>query len=171
MSESENNISKKTNYSFNRWHGFGRRLDVIDPNGKHLKIDLNDLSSHSYEKLRKLLIECGISEKDINEFVSLFQLADYATKKGIVVIMMEYDCIQMYLPNELTKQSNQEFKSVVQEIEEKENNSQDNKFNIYIKIGDMFYEGKENDYMHIGDVEGIIEDTGVLGDMSMGEKR
>jgi hypothetical protein len=35
----------------------------------------------------------------------------------------------------------------------------------------MFFEGKENDYMHIGDIGEIIKDTGVLDNKSIGSKQ
>ena len=165
MSENFNEVSgaERTMH----FYGFGRRLDVIDSNAKHIKKYLNDLTSRFSEALRESLIECGIPEKELKDAIDTSQLVYCAIKKGIMMVMMEHEYVNMFMPNKITEQAYQEFKTVVQEMEEKENNSQKDNFITSIAV----YESKGIYGIHNEDIEEFVREAGVLGDKSMGEKR
>lgn len=96
----------------------------------------------------------------------------YGTKEGMALFLMENNLVSIYLPDKMTEQAYQEFKKVVQEMEEKEH--KDSTFSVGIWHNDNIYEDKsENSIRSLsaGDIEGIIEDIGVLDNKSIGSKQ
>ena len=156
------------------FYGFGRRLDVIAPNGKHVMVDLNkEKALHFSHAIYRSLVELGLYKSEMDDLEAhAYAYSVYGTKEGMALFLMDNGYVSIYLPDKMTEQAYQEFKKVVQEMEEKEH--KDSTFSVGIWHNDNIYEDKlENSIRSLsaGDIEGIIEDIGVLDNKSIGSKQ
>ena len=128
---------------------FNRGTYVIKENGDYIETNLdkgiytinkdnqketNYLYGYDrhYEAVANSLMKFGFSKSEFRSFdESLYEYGKYGASKEMLVIVIEGEQIQLYIPNKITSEQNSVLEKIIKEMKEYENNN-NKRFEYYI---------------------------------------